>query len=181
MEKFNVIIGINLLREGLDIPEVSLVAVLDADQEGFLRGEKALIQTSGRAARNLNGKVIFYADRVTRSMNFTITETARRRKIQDEYNKKNNITPESIKKSIREIRESVFEKDYFTVPIPDETPEMGQVGDLTELEKLIKDLLKKMRGAADNLEFEKAARYRDQVKALRELELTFGLRSAEGE
>ena len=181
MDQFDVLIGINLLREGLDIPEVSLVAVLDADQEGFLRAEKALIQVSGRAARNLNGKVIFYADRLTRSMNICIKETSRRRKIQMEYNQKHGIKPETIKKSIREIRQSVYERDYFTVPVPEEAPELGQLKDLGQLEDMVKTLQKKMKEAADNLEFEKAARYRDQLKALRELELSFGLRSAEGD
>ena len=181
MDKFDVLVGINLLREGLDIPEVSLVAVLDADQEGFLRGEKALIQTSGRAARNLNGKVIFYADRITRSINVCLKETARRRIIQMEYNQKNNITPEGIKKGIREIRESVYEKDYFTVPVPDEIKELGEIKDLGELENLVKKLHRQMKEAAANLDFETAAKYRDQIKALRELEMSFGFRNAGGD
>jgi excinuclease ABC subunit B len=181
MDQFDVLVGINLLREGLDIPEVSLVAVLDADQEGFLRAEKALIQVSGRAARNLNGKVIFYGDRITKSMNICLKETTRRRKIQMEYNQKNGITPESIKKAVREIRESVYEKDYFTVPVPSEAPELDKIKDLGELDSIVKGLQKKMKEAADNLEFEKAAKYRDQIKQLWDLELSFGLRSAEGD
>jgi excinuclease ABC subunit B len=181
MDQFDVLIGINLLREGLDIPEVSLVAVLDADQEGFLRGEKALIQTSGRAARNLNGKVIFYADRITRSINVCLKETARRRKIQTEYNQENHITPEGIKKGIREIRESVYEKDYFTVPVPDEVKELGEIKDLGQLENLVKKLHRQMKEAAANLDFETAAKYRDQIKVLRELEMSFGFRDAKGD
>ena len=181
MDQFDVLVGINLLREGLDIPEVSLVAVLDADQEGFLRAEKSLIQISGRAARNLNGKVIFYADRITRSMNICIQETSRRRKIQMGYNQRHGITPETVRKGIREIRRSVYERDYFTVPVSEEAPELDQLKDLGQLEDMVKALQKKMKEAADNLEFEKAAKYRDQLKALWDLELSFGLRSAEGD
>ncbi len=181
MDKFDVIIGINLLREGLDIPEVSLVAVLDADREGFLRGEKALIQTAGRTARNVNGRVILYGDKVTKAMAFCISETDRRRKLQREYNERNHITPETIKKSIFEIRESVSEQDYFTVPTPGEKELMEEVKDLGSLDEMAKALEKKMKQAAQNLEFEKAAQYRDRLKALRDLELSFGLRSAEGE
>jgi len=175
MDKFDVLVGINLLREGLDIPEVSLVAILDADREGFLRGEKALIQTAGRCARNINGRVIMYADKITRAMEICIKETNRRRKIQMEYNQKHGITPETIKKGIREIRESIYERDYFTVPVPEEKEEFKQVKNLSEIEKLVKKLEKKMKQAAEKLEFEKAAYYRDQIKALKEVELTFGL------
>jgi len=181
MDKFDVIIGINLLREGLDIPEVSLVAVLDADREGFLRGEKALIQTAGRAARNVNGKVILYADKITEAMAICIKETNRRRKIQERYNQENGITPETIKKSVLEIRESVYERDYFTVPTPGEKALLKEIKDLGELDDMVRALERKMRDAAENLEFEKAAEYRDRIKALKEIELSFGLRSAEGE
>jgi len=181
MDKFDVLIGINLLREGLDIPEVSLVAVLDADQEGFLRAEKALIQISGRAARNVNGKVIFYADRTTKSMAFCLKETDRRRKIQMEYNQEHGITPETIKNKIHEIRVSVYEKDYFTVPVPEEKPELEKIRDLGELDGMVRSLQKKMKEAAAGHEFEKAAGYRDQIKQLWDLELSFGLRTAEGD
>jgi len=173
MDKFDVLIGINLLREGLDIPEVSLVAVLDADREGFLRGEKALIQTAGRCARNVNGKVILYADKITQAMDKCINETKRRRKIQMEYNQRYGITPETIKKSIRQIRESVYEQDYFTVPTPEEKLEFKKLKKLDEVETLIKELEQKMKEAAQNLEFEKAVEYREQIKKLRKLELTF--------
>jgi excinuclease ABC subunit B len=169
------------LREGLDIPEVSLVAVLDADREGFLRGEKALIQTAGRAARNVNGKVILYADKITEAMAICIKETNRRRKIQERYNQENGITPETIKKSVLEIRESVYERDYFTVPTPGEKALLKEIKDLGELDDMVRALERKMRDAAENLEFEKAAEYRDRIKALKEIELSFGLRSAEGE
>ena len=113
---FDVLIGVNLLREGLDLPEVSLVAILDADKEGFLRSAQALIQTCGRAARNLNGTVIMYGDLVTNSMKTALKETNRRRKIQSEYNRKNKITPEGIKKDIRNVLASIYEADYLTVP-----------------------------------------------------------------
>ena len=117
MGKYDVLIGINLLREGLDIPEVSLVAILDADKEGFLRSARSLIQTMGRAARHVNGEVILYADRITDSMRKAINETNRRRTVQEEYNRKNNITPQSIKKNIQATLRTVYEQDYFTVPI----------------------------------------------------------------
>src|SRR5438876_9106929 len=116
--KFDALIGINLLREGLDIPEVSLVAILDADKEGYLRSETSLIQTSGRAARNVNGEVIMYADHVTNSMASTIKETERRREIQGAYNTAHGITPESIRASIHELLQTVYERDYYTVDVP---------------------------------------------------------------
>ena len=117
MGKYDVLIGINLLREGLDIPEVSLVAILDADKEGFLRSTRSLIQTMGRAARHVNGEVILYAEKITDSMRNAINETNRRRTVQEEYNKKHNITPQSIKKNIQATLRTVYEQDYFTVPI----------------------------------------------------------------
>ncbi|KAA0258120.1 excinuclease ABC subunit UvrB [Deferribacter autotrophicus] len=155
--KFDVLVGINLLREGLDIPEVSLIAILDADKEGFLRSEKSLIQTIGRAARNVNGRAIFYADKITNSMKKAIEETERRRKIQLEYNEKHGITPESIKSKIHNILESIYEKDYYTVDVDDE---LGVT--LTgNKEKDIETLEKAMYKAAENYEFEKAAKIRD--------------------
>jgi len=181
MNQFDVIIGINLLREGLDIPEVSLVAVLDADREGFLRGEKALIQTAGRASRNVNGRVILYGDKVTRAMAICINETNRRRKLQQKFNQENGITPETIKKGVLQIRASVYEQDYFTVPTPAEKDLLREIKDLGELDGMLKELERKMKAAAENLEFEKAVEYRDRIKALRDLELSFGFRSAEGE
>jgi excinuclease ABC subunit B len=169
MGVFDVLIGINLLREGLDIPEVSLVAIMDADKEGFLRGERALIQTAGRAARNIRGKVILYADTITRSMKIAIEETNRRRKIQHEYNEQNGITPESIVKNIQTIRESVYEKDYITVPT--ELDEEAKLISEGKLHKVLEKLRKQMKKAAEELEFEKAAAIRDHIKELEQLEL----------
>ncbi len=170
-DEFDVLVGINLLREGLDIPEVSLVAILDADKEGFLRGERALIQTVGRAARNVDGTVILYADKITRSMKVCIEETERRRKIQEEYNKKHGITPETIKKNIGEIRRSVPERDYVTVLLEADLPE---VEDKADLERIIKDLRNQMKAAAEKLEFEEAAELRDKIKRLEEMEIMAG-------
>jgi excinuclease ABC subunit B len=161
---FDVLIGVNLLREGLDIPEVSLVAILDADKEGFLRSERSLIQTSGRAARNINGKVIMYADKITKSIQACLDETTRRRAIQQKFNRDNNITPESIVKSISNVLSSIYEADYMTVPVD----KKGKI-ELTEeedIEALIKKLTTEMKQAAKNLEFEKAADLRDQIKEL---------------
>lgn len=166
---FDVLIGINLLREGLDIPEVSLVAIMDADKEGFLRSERSLIQTCGRAARNLNGTVILYADQVTGSMERAIDESNRRREIQLQYNKEHNITPESIAKDIDNVLGSIYEADYVTVPAVSEKAQKYFSPD--EIKKTIKDLEKKMKEAAANLEFEEAARIRDEIKELREEEL----------
>ncbi len=162
--EFDVLIGINLLREGLDIPEVSLVAILDADKEGFLRSEVSLIQTSGRAARNVSGEVIMYADTVTGSMQRAIDETRRRRIIQEEYNEKNGITPESIKKHIHEVLGSIYEADYYTVPAVAEKGAEYLPKD--EVKKIIESLEKEMKEAAKNLEFEKAAKLRDQINEL---------------
>ena len=176
--EFNVLIGINLLREGLDIPEVSLVAILDADKEGFLRSERSLIQTCGRASRNVDGRVILYADRVTDSMQRTIDETGRRRSIQAEFNKVHGITPTTIKSSIKNILESVYEQDYPTIEIKATEPggeySFGidfNINDPQELRKEIKRLEKKMKEAAKALEFEEAAVLRDKVRILREKEL----------
>ena len=166
---FDVLIGINLLREGLDLPEVSLVAILDADKEGFLRSERSLIQTSGRAARNVAGTVIFYADQVTGSMQRAMDESSRRRRMQLEYNEKNNITPESIRKNIENILGSVYEADYVTVPTIAE--ESGKYLTPDIIQDMIKDLEKKMKEAAKKLRFEEAARLRDQIKELKQVEL----------
>ena len=167
--KFDVVVGINLLREGLDIPEVSLVAVLDADKEGFLRSERSLIQTAGRAARNLNGKVIFYANSTTRSMQAAIDETGRRRKKQLKFNKDNNITPVGILKKVKDIIESIQDEEEFKKQKA-QSKSNRKYEDLTEPQiiKEIGKLEKVMQSAARNLEFEKAANARDQIKFLKE-------------
>ena len=170
--EFDVLVGINLLREGLDIPEVSLVAILDADKEGFLRSERSLIQTSGRAARNIAGRVIMYADRVTKSILACLNETERRRKIQGNYNEMHGITPESIKKSISDILTSVYEADYVTVPVS-----FGDKGfDVSEeeLPVMIGKLKAEMKQAAKELEFEKAAALRDRIKELNAILVEMG-------
>jgi excinuclease ABC subunit B len=168
---FDVLIGINLLREGLDIPECAFVAILDADKEGFLRSETSLIQTIGRAARNVDGRVVLYADHVTGSMDRALAETNRRREKQVAYNLANGITPQSVKSHIKEIVDSVYEKDHVTVSIgKDKTGrEASHVG--ANLAAVIKDIETQMREAATNLEFEKAAKLRDELKRLREMEL----------
>jgi excinuclease ABC subunit B len=168
---FDVLIGINLLREGLDIPELSLVAVLDADKEGYLRSETSLIQIFGRASRNIRGRVILYADRITTSMSRAIYETSRRREIQLAFNKSNHITPKSIEKRISDILASIYEADYFTVPKDDE----GEISDVTpeKIPGLIKKLTEEMKLAANKLEFENAARSRDKIKRLRDLEIKY--------
>ncbi|KPJ98844.1 MAG: excinuclease ABC subunit B [Desulfobacterales bacterium SG8_35] len=168
--EFDVLVGINLLREGLDIPEVSLVAILDADKEGFLRSERSLIQTCGRASRNIDGLVILYADTVTGSMQRTIEETARRRKIQQQFNVENSITPATVRSSIKDILGSVYEKDYITVEVAT-AEEMVEYHSLKDLRRDIKRLEAEMHKAAKVLAFEEAARLRDQVKELRQLEL----------
>ncbi len=169
--EFDVLIGINLLREGLDLPEVSLVAILDADKEGFLRSARSLIQTSGRAARNVNGKVIFYADTITGSMQTAIDESNRRRKIQLEYNRKNKITPKSIIKDITNVLSSIYEADYWTVPAVAE--EKAEYRD----EAGIKQLEDEMKQAADKLDFEKAAELRDRIKAIRNKMIEVGIKN----
>ncbi|MBI2153104.1 MAG: excinuclease ABC subunit UvrB [Candidatus Rokubacteria bacterium] len=168
--KFDSLIGINLLREGLDIPEVSLVAILDADKEGYLRSATSLIQTAGRAARNVRGEVILYADRMTESMKTTIAETERRRKVQEEYNRQHGITPESIKKSIRELLQTVWERDYYTVEVAREREEAYASSEA--LEARVKELEAAMKEAARRLDFERAAELRDRIKALKKKELT---------
>ena len=168
---FDVLVGINLLREGLDIPECGLVTILDADKEGFLRSETSLIQTIGRAARNVDGKVILYADNITGSMDRAIAETSRRREKQVAYNTEHGITPESVKSNIKEIVDSVYEKDHVTVSIGKDKSGKEQIQVGANLQAVLKDLETQMREAATNLEFEKAARLRDEIKRLREMEL----------
>jgi excinuclease ABC subunit B len=170
--KFDVLIGINLLREGLDIPEVSLVAILDADKEGFLRSEKSLIQTFGRAARNVNGKAILYADKMTESMDHAILETNRRRKIQDVYNQAHQITPQTVKKAVRNILASIYEADYFTIPAVSDVE--GEYVPAKEIPVMIQKLKKEMKEAASRLEFERAAELRDKIQRLEEMELKMG-------
>ena len=159
--EFDVLVGINLLREGLDIPEVSLVAILDADKEGFLRSETSLVQTIGRAARNANGEVIMYADKITPSMDYAISETARRRKIQNEYNELHGITPKTIVKEVRDVLEiskkgEDVDKSFKKLSRPDR-------------EKLIRQLTAEMRDAAKILEFEHAAYLRDKIEKLKSM------------
>jgi excinuclease ABC subunit B len=170
--EFDVLVGVNLLREGLDIPEVSLVAILDADKEGFLRSERSLIQTSGRAARNVAGQVIMYADTITSSIRSCIAETKRRRELQRIFNEENNITPESIKKSIHDILTSVYEADYVTVPVISEDKKIYLSED--DLPVMIKKMKEEMKRAAKNLEFEKAAELRDKIKELTSIMLEMG-------
>ena len=166
---FDVLVGINLLREGLDLPEVSLVAILDADKEGFLRSAGALIQTMGRAARHVNGRAVLYANRVTDSMKQAIGETERRREVQHAYNEAHGITPASIIKNIDEVMSSVYERDYLTVPrVPDEREKFKS---RAALDAHIADLDRQMRAAAANLEFERAAQIRDQLRKIRNPDL----------
>jgi excinuclease ABC subunit B len=169
---FDVLVGINLLREGLDIPEVSLVAILDADKEGFLRSERSLIQTIGRAARNVNGTVILYADSVTDSMKRAIDETNRRRRLQAEFNTKHGITPQTVVKSLGAPLVEVYEADYVTVPL---VAEKAETYDPRESPRLIERLKKEMKQASANLEFERAAELRDRIRELEGREL--GLRN----
>jgi len=167
--KYDALVGINLLREGLDLPEVSLVAILDADKEGYLRSATSLIQTAGRAARHVNGEVIMYADTVTGSMQEAIAETERRRSVQGRYNEEHGITPESVKRSLRDLLDSVPERDYYTVEVPttaEPTWESPQA-----LQAHIAELEGAMREAARRLDFERAAELRDRIKALRKVDL----------
>jgi excinuclease ABC subunit B len=170
--EFDALVGVNLLREGLDIPEVSLVAILDADKEGFLRSERSLIQTSGRAARHIAGQVIMYADKVTKAIQACLEVTKRRRKIQRTYNEENNITPESIRKTIHNILGSVYEADYATVPLVAE----GKIpyDSEQEIPAVIARLKQEMKQAAAELEFEKAAEIRDQIKEMTTMMLALG-------
>jgi len=167
MGVFDVLVGINLLREGLDIPECALVAILDADKEGFLRSERSLIQTIGRTARNIEGKAILYAEKKTKSIEKAIKETNRRRKLQLAYNKKNNISATSIKKEITDILESIYERDYTKINVD------TSIGH--NLKKHLKSLKKKMKEAAENLEFEEAAKIRDEIRKLEASELEIGI------
>src|SRR5699024_1468425 len=159
--KYDVLVGINLLREGLDLPEVSLIAILDADKEGCLRSETSLVQTIGRAARNVDGKVIMYADRITGSMDRAISETNRRRQIQDEYNKEHNITPTTINKAVREIIEATV--------VAEEEAEYEESFTDDEVESMIIGLEEAMLKAAEELDFEKAAELRDKVIRLKKM------------
>jgi excinuclease ABC subunit B len=170
--RFDVLIGVNLLREGLDLPEVSLVAILDADKEGFLRSATSLIQTSGRAARNLNGTVIMYADTVTRSMSQAIEETQRRRQMQEQFNQEHGITPQTILKPIDLSLLEMAELDYHELPgVAEEIDRYSSPDQIrTEIEKL--ETL--MKEAAEEFRFERAAEYRDRIKRLREIDLQIG-------
>jgi excinuclease ABC subunit B len=167
--EFDVLIGINLLREGLDLPEVSLVAILDADKEGYLRSATSLIQTMGRCARHLEGRAILYADNMTDSMRKAIGETSRRRAIQETYNRDNNITPLSIVKSVDMQLARIVEADYITVPV-DAAP-VGEITNEEQLRSAITQLEAQMRGAAKNFEFERAATLRDRIRALKQRDL----------
>ncbi len=160
---FDILVGINLLREGLDLPEVSLVAILDADKEGFLRSGRSLIQTCGRAARNVRGEVLFYADKVTPSMAAAMEETKRRRAVQEVYNQEHGITPETIQSRIKDVMGSVYEADYVTVPLAAEEQALYQIEDIPAQ---IRKLKKEMQTAAKKLNFERAASLRDQIRTL---------------
>jgi excinuclease ABC subunit B len=166
---FDALIGINLLREGLDLPEVSLVAILDADKEGYLRSSTSLIQTMGRAARHLEGRAILYADRMTDSMRQAIGETDRRRAKQEAYNRDNNITPMSIIKSVDMQLVRIIEADYMTVPVEDAA--LGDIQNEAQLISAIAQMETQMRAAAKNFEFERAATLRDKIRALKQRDL----------
>tara|TARA_E500000075_G_C6922189_1_gene284734 strand:- start:359 stop:988 length:630 start_codon:yes stop_codon:yes gene_type:complete len=164
---FDVLVGINLLREGLDLPEVSLVAILDADKEGFLRSKSSLVQTAGRAARHEEGKVILYGDKITDSMKYLIDETDRRRKIQISYNKKNNIIPRTIKKSVEEIMQSTRVAESYRESEIEVKRDIATDKFLNEDKKIVVEMIREeMLEAAENLEFEKAAKLRDEMNKL---------------
>src|SRR5262249_48382978 len=165
--EFDVLIGINLLREGLDLPEVSLVAILDADKEGFLRSPRSLIQTIGRAARNLKGSVIMYADKETAAMKHAIGETNRRRALQSQYNVDNDITPATVTKAILDLSPTSGARDYYAVPKGPRGTAANASANEIDLADQIEALRQEMFAAAENLEFEKAARIRDQLKLLK--------------
>jgi excinuclease ABC subunit B len=168
MGQFDVLVGINLLREGLDLPEVSLVAILDADKEGFLRSDRSLIQTIGRAARNVYGTVILYADSITDSMKRAIDETERRRGLQAAFNKEHGITPQSIVKALGSPLIKIYDADYVDIPLAAESaPKYGSA----ELPRMIRKLQKEMKQAADRLDFEAAAELRDRIRDLQNREL----------
>ena len=169
--EFDVLIGVNLLREGLDLPEVSLVAILDADKEGFLRSERSLIQTVGRAARHINGEAILYADKITSSIKRTLDETTRRRNIQERYNRDMNITPETVKSNIKDILSSIYESDYWTVPIAAEEKAGYGYDDET-----LKRLEGEMKEAAKKLDFERAAAIRDRIKEIKKKMIEIGIK-----
>ncbi len=177
--EFDVLVGVNLLREGLDIPEVSLVAILDADREGFLRSERSLIQTIGRAARNVNGQVILYADTLTRSIQACVEETRRRREIQETYNDRHGITPTTIRKSLDNILSSIYESDYVTVPAA-VAEDRESFRSVREIRGVISQLTKEMKGAAKNLEFERAAVLRDRIRELSKFEMEWQSWNADG-
>jgi len=170
--KFDVLVGVNLLREGLDLPEVSLVAILDADKEGFLRSERSLIQTAGRAARNVAGEVILYADTITGSMKRALEETERRRKIQKRYNEEMGITPETVKSTIKDILGSIYESDYWTIPVAEEIPAYNYD------EKTLKRLDEEMKEAAKKLDFELAIEIRDKIKEIRKRLIERGIQTS---
>jgi excinuclease ABC subunit B len=169
--EFDCLIGVNLLREGLDLPEVSLVAILDADKEGFLRSTGSLIQTIGRAARNVNGRAILYADVITDSMRRAMDETNRRREIQKDYNERNGITPQTILKPIDMSMARVADMDYVTVALEEEAPDEVDTMTAEQRAKYMLELEQKMKEAAKNFEFEKAAQIRDRLKALKNREM----------
>jgi excinuclease ABC subunit B len=175
---FDALIGINLLREGLDLPEVSLVAILDADKEGFLRSETSLIQTAGRAARHVEGRVIMYADTLTGSMRRAIEETSRRRAIQEQYNRREGIRPVGIRKGVSDVLAGIAERDYAEIPVAAES--LDEYRSLEDLERVVRELEDQMRAAAARLDFERAAGLRDRLRDLKGMELAVGVGAGTG-